>query len=82
MANRDSSKKSSVLLHTPEFLFDLYGKPYGVNYLARYSLCGMPHQAYLSTDRVIPIVHTVALLPAGRIYCGTTETLLNCQGAR
>src|SRR5215469_7594331 len=21
------------------FLFDLYGKPYGVNYIARYSLC-------------------------------------------
>src|SRR5258708_14261867 len=81
----NSSKDSSVLLHTPESLFDLFdlnSKPYGVNYLAHYSLCSMPHRVYLrALIRSSRIVHTVALLPTRRIYRGTAETLFCCQGA-
>ncbi len=76
----NSSKNSSVLLHTPESLFDLFdlnSKPYGVNYLAHYSLCSMLHRVYLrALIRSSRIVHTVALLPTRRIYRGTAETLL------
>jgi len=80
-----SSKNASVLVHTPESLFDLCdlnSKPYGVNYLARYSLCSMPHRVYLrALIRSSRIVHTVALLPTRRIYRGTAETLFCCQSA-
>ena len=80
-----SSKNASVLVHTPESLFDLCdlnSKPYGVNYLARYSLCSMPHRVYLrALIRSSRIVHTVAFLPTRRIYRGTAETLFCCQSA-
>ncbi len=33
-----SSKKSSVLLQTPNSSFDSYGLPYRLNYIGRYSL--------------------------------------------
>jgi len=53
-----SSKNASVVLHTPVSLFDVYGKPYGVNYPRellplRYSASGL----------------LVSTIPSSGIFC-------------